>query len=185
MGLCGSFRCGCGVTTDGSIDISGSGEPGDPYVLGLASGWEDGTYTPTLSGMAIGTGGSAANSAAYAWSGDGIGVGSLLVTGRLVFGSSGPTFPGATVTVTLPTGFQFDPTNMNARSIVGGCMFIDAGSVDCTGHLVWASATTARLMVDQVGSTYAISAATSTTVPFTWVAGDGIEWSITARAVKV
>lgn len=35
MGLCGSFRCGCGVTTDGSIVISGSGEPDDPYVLSI------------------------------------------------------------------------------------------------------------------------------------------------------
>ena len=36
MGLCGSSRCACGLTTDGTIDISGSGESGDPYVLGVA-----------------------------------------------------------------------------------------------------------------------------------------------------
>jgi hypothetical protein len=37
MGLCGSFRCGCGIDTDGSISISGSGEPGDPYVLSVST----------------------------------------------------------------------------------------------------------------------------------------------------
>jgi len=37
MGLCGSFRCGCGVMTDGTISISGSGEPGDPYVLSASA----------------------------------------------------------------------------------------------------------------------------------------------------
>jgi hypothetical protein len=43
--LCGSFRCGCGVTTDGSISISGSGEPDDPYRLSIgASEWITATY---------------------------------------------------------------------------------------------------------------------------------------------
>lgn len=50
MGLCGSFRCGCGVTstpaTDGAvggelptINVAGSGEPGDPYDLTLNDAW--------------------------------------------------------------------------------------------------------------------------------------------------
>ena len=50
MGLCGSIRCGCGVTSspavsgavDGylpSIEVSGSGEAGDPYDLSLNDAW--------------------------------------------------------------------------------------------------------------------------------------------------
>lgn len=50
MGLCGSFRCGCGVTSTAattgaiggelpSILVSGSGEPGDPYDLQLNDAW--------------------------------------------------------------------------------------------------------------------------------------------------
>ena len=50
MGLCGGFRCGCGVTstpaTEGaingelpSITVSGSGEPGDPFNLELNDAW--------------------------------------------------------------------------------------------------------------------------------------------------
>lgn len=52
MGLCGSFRCGCGVTstpaTEGAINgelptifVSGSGEPGDPYDLSLNDAWAE------------------------------------------------------------------------------------------------------------------------------------------------
>jgi hypothetical protein len=50
MGLCGSFRCGCGVTSTPavsgaiggelpSIFVAGSGEPGDPYDLTLNDAW--------------------------------------------------------------------------------------------------------------------------------------------------
>lgn len=50
MGLCGGFRCGCGLTStpavEGeingelpSITVTGSGEPGDPYNLTLNDEW--------------------------------------------------------------------------------------------------------------------------------------------------
>lgn len=50
MGLCGSYRCGCGVTStpavDGAINgelpsivVAGSGEPGDPFSLSMNDGW--------------------------------------------------------------------------------------------------------------------------------------------------
>jgi hypothetical protein len=50
MGLCGSFRCGCGVTSTPavagaingelpSIVVTGSGEPSDPYDLTLNDAW--------------------------------------------------------------------------------------------------------------------------------------------------
>jgi hypothetical protein len=52
MGLCGSFRCGCGVTSTPavsgaingelpSIMVAGSGQPGDPYDLTINEGWVD------------------------------------------------------------------------------------------------------------------------------------------------
>jgi hypothetical protein len=36
MALCGSFRCGCGVVAAGGIQLSGSGESGDPFVIATA-----------------------------------------------------------------------------------------------------------------------------------------------------
>lgn len=52
MGLCGSFRCGCGLTstpaTEGAINgelptifVAGSGEPGDPFDLTLNDAWAE------------------------------------------------------------------------------------------------------------------------------------------------
>lgn len=50
MGLCGSYNCGCGVTSTPAvvgavngflptIDVAGSGEPGDPFDLLMNAGW--------------------------------------------------------------------------------------------------------------------------------------------------
>lgn len=50
MGLCGGFRCGCGLTSTPAssgaingelptINVSGSGEPGDPYDINLNDDW--------------------------------------------------------------------------------------------------------------------------------------------------
>lgn len=38
MPLCGSYSCGCGLSVDvgGDLTLSGSGEAGDPWVLGIA-----------------------------------------------------------------------------------------------------------------------------------------------------
>jgi hypothetical protein len=52
MGLCGSFKCGCGITSTTStasaidsyvptIDVTGSGESGDPYDLAIDTDWAD------------------------------------------------------------------------------------------------------------------------------------------------
>ena len=38
MGLCGSSRCGCGLTVGDGLDLTGSGEPGDPWSVWLPDG---------------------------------------------------------------------------------------------------------------------------------------------------
>ena len=40
MGLCGSSRCGCGLTVGDGLDLTGSGEPGDPFVVSGPGAWE-------------------------------------------------------------------------------------------------------------------------------------------------
>ena len=68
MGLCGSMRCGCGIiSSDGSVDIAGSGEPGDPFDLsseGLNLDWSD--WTPSWTNLTIGTTG-ASNAGRWRW----------------------------------------------------------------------------------------------------------------------
>lgn len=129
-----------------------------------------GTYTPTLVGMAIGTGGSAGNTANWSFSG-----GTLLVSGSITFGTTAPTFPGATITASLPAGFTaVTPTPRP----VGVCTMNDVSSgVGYLGTTRVESGTTVRFLLIDSASTYAFQNATSTTTPMTWAAGDAIFWS--------
>lgn len=146
----------------------------------------DTSFTPTLSGMAIGTGGSAANSARYAWhGGPDIGdVGILLVEGFIVFGTTAPTFPGATITVAPPTGFNF-PTPLSAEVPCGRCIFGASGVASYPGIVRHNTTTSVRFVVEQVGGAYPVAQVTGTTVPFTWAAGDFIAYQYEMRAVRV
>jgi hypothetical protein len=62
---------------------------------------DSGSYTPTLTNMDVGTGGSADNSARYTYA-----HGILNCSGTIVFGTSGTTFPGGSnEKIGLPSGF--------------------------------------------------------------------------------
>lgn len=133
-----------------------------------------GTYTPTLVGMAVGTGGGATNTAAYAFGGAG---GSI--EGDIVFGTSGTTFPSSTTTISLPSGWTFK--NVTATRPIGD-VTMTLGGVSFYYGILWiASSTTARLMLTEAASTYGRLFAPSTTAPATWAAGDRIEWRINAQ----
>lgn len=129
-----------------------------------------GSYTPTLAGMAIGTGGSAANTADWSFSG-----GTLTVSGVITFGTSGTTFPGAVITASLPAGFT--ATSAAARPL-GMCTFDDSGTAHL-GTVRGNTTTTVRFVALNAAGTYLTEVATSTTIPFTWGAGDQIRWSAT------
>ena len=83
-----------------------------PHLTGTAltqaeidSWFVSGTYTPTLTNMAIGTGGTAINTASFTFAGFPAG-GILCVEGKVVFGTAGQTFPGASnESISLPTGY--------------------------------------------------------------------------------
>lgn len=127
------------------------------------------TYTPTLAGMAIGTGGGATNTATFGFSGN-----TLTVVGSILFGTSGAIFPSAGITVTMPSGFTISPVfNL---SIVGGVTFNDFGTTAFAGFARVETATTVRFVVASTSGAHLQQVATSTTVPFTWVPGDSIVW---------
>lgn len=133
-------------------------------------GLEKQTYTPTLGGIAEGTGGSAANTAGYSFS-----FGNLLAYGTIQFGTSGATYPSASNTITLPTAFT--PTVSSSPNFpVVGTVTLQAGGVGAYGPVVLVSSTQLRLYVYGTGGTYANATTLSTTVPGTWAAGDYIRW---------
>lgn len=144
----------------------------------VADGLLTGTFTPALTGMAIGTGGGAANTATYTYSG-----GILIVQGITLFGTSGATFPGATAAWDVPTLF----------TITGGQSAMPVGSAslnDATGSIypspLWYSDTnTVRFLVVTVSGANLIQSSPSTTTPFTWAAGDSISYHYAVRAVRV
>lgn len=138
--------------------------------------WAKGaTYTPALTGMSIGSGGSAANSATWSFSG-----GELIITGEIVFGSSGATFPAATILANLPSGFTASP-NPSTALPVGQCHFNDVGANGAYGVTRLNSTTSVRFVPVDAAGTYATLVATSALIPFTWVAGDGIYWNATIQ----
>lgn len=146
---------------------------GSAWVLYLAKG----TYTPTLTGMAIGTGGSAFNSATYTYS-----YGMMNISGRLTFGTTAPTFPTAP-TVTYPTGFTADSTTLSNQNTLGTAICVVAGGVNYVATIFYNNTTTWRILTHRYNPTLGANAyvdyiGISTTVPGAWVAGDAIAYSL-------
>jgi hypothetical protein len=124
------------------------------------------TYTATLTGFAVGTGGSALNSTRYRYVN-----GEIEVDAKFVFGTSGTTFP-TSPTFTLPVTAATVKHN-NMIYAPGG------GSVnDATGSPYSSIVHAPVAAVDKVTVAPNPGAASignyTTTSPFTWAAGDTI-----------
>jgi hypothetical protein len=147
------------------------------------STWEDiymagatGTYTPTLTGMAIGTGGSAYNSATYT-----LVPGHLIVQGRLVFGTTGVTLPTASaIGVGPPSGVTLAP--LVAALIPAGICYMTAAGTGYVGSVRAESSSLMRFLATGAAVTYTTTTATSGTIPGTWANGDSISYQFTVPA---
>lgn len=128
------------------------------------------TFTPALTGMAIGTGGSAYNQATYIYAN-----GMLNVWGRVVFGTSGVTLPTGTIGVGPPPGFTFAPP-LTAVLPAGIC-YMNAGGVNSPGTVRAESSSLMRILANNAAGTYLAAANVSSTVPGTWANGNSIEYS--------
>ena len=159
MGLCGSARCGCGVTTDGTIDITGSGESGDPYLLGVGNPvWF--SFTPTWNNLTVGN--ASVNAGAYSYAGD-----ELRVKVSFALGSTS-TVDGF-VSYDLPNGETAASFSAALWSIGG--LNCKNGSTDETGHVSIAENGT------EVGF-YCGGNNVNTGTPFTWAVGDQMQSDI-------
>lgn len=137
-----------------------------------------GTYTPTLTAMAIGTGGGATNTAKYVYS-----YGKIFIQGVITFGTSGATLPGGAPLISLPSGYSFDTSVVGpvAAMQLGFCTFLDASAgAGWMGITRYNTSTNVRVVLHNAAGSLTQHLATSATVPFTWATGDSILWTVEA-----
>lgn len=146
------------------------------------------TYTPVLTSLAPGTGGTPINTADYTFIGPpGLGSkGILNIQGRIAFGTSGQTFPTSASRVSLPPGFNH---LMTATLWHVG---LARGSVSGVYEGVTVNDTVATLLQFMFASTTSTSAGTpitfssaTATFPAAWAGGNEIRWTAQLNAVRV
>jgi hypothetical protein len=144
-----------------------------------------GTYTPTLANCAVGTGGSASNTADYVYVGDPAsgGEGIMFIQGSIVLGTSGASM-GTGPTATLPTGFTQNIPAATAVYRQGGCSMEAGASGTVQGLVQWSSTTAVAFVVMGSASTYVGTATITSAVPGTWAAGNLIRWWYTANVSR-
>lgn len=159
-----------------------------PYLTGqvlseadIAALFASGTYTPTLVGMVIGTGGTPINTAKWTFVGFPAG-GILTVEGKIKFGTAGQTFPAATITASLPAGYAQINFADQYSHLVAAVTYTDV-SPESTyqGCIRPASSTTVRFVTSIVSGTNIAHGGTGTTQPFTWASNDEIYYRFSAR----
>lgn len=145
---------------------------------------ESGTYTPAWTNLAVGTGGSAANSAGYRFIG-GSAVGDrgfLGITGSVILGTSGASVTGAP-NATLPTGFEMQTAVNSASHRLGLCTLVSA-SIGVVQRVA-SEPDKFGLTVFNASGTYLTVTSISSTVPATWAAGDFIRYDFFCSAIRV
>jgi hypothetical protein len=172
-----------GATRRAILDLSKGLTSVEELVAALTAELEafplSGTYTPALTGMAVGTGGGATNTADYTYNGV-----DLFVHGQIKFGTSGTTLPGASITVGLPTGYAMPTPTVSVVHVLSEVTFIDFGTNVFDGvcrHEVGTN-NALRLLPQTTGSTYGGYAVTSATVPHAWANGDEIDYWFNVKA---
>lgn len=134
-----------------------------------------GTYTPTPTGFAVGTGGNATNTASYSFTG-----GSMFIQGSFVFGTSGTTLPSGQLSATLPSGFTATWTSP-LLTPSGPCVMqaTSSSGIYYQAIVQLISTTSVRFLPLYTANTYGTFSTPSSTEPFTWANGDSIFWSAT------
>jgi hypothetical protein len=100
------------------------------------------------------------------------------------FGTAGTTFPGGTITASLPPGWTWgDTTFMNGlRNAGDGIAVNNTASQSGMMLLAMQSSTTFRFTASNATTTYTTRVATGAAVPITWDAGSMILWKVSALA---
>lgn len=146
---------------------------GTSWVLLTANG----SYTPTLTNLSVGTGGSPFNSAIWSYAN-----GMLSVQGRMTFGTTSVTYPSSTSQIAYPTGFTADSGVLTNVVPIGNLMSIMSGT-NYMGFVFYDSTSTFRITSNLYNPTLTANSAItaqsfSSTFPTTWAAGNSINYSL-------
>jgi hypothetical protein len=136
-----------------------------------------GTYTPTLTNMSVGTGGSAANTCAWTYH-DGL----LTIDWVAILGTSGASVTGS-IGFSLPAGFTCDRVSTNIVASLGVTLIAAGNYVEGVAH--HSAAGTITLLARTASGTYVSRSAMSATVPATWAANDSIFVNGTIKGILV
>lgn len=145
-----------------------------------------GSYTPTLTGMAIGTGGTPINTAYYTWIGGSTAgsKGLLIMEGVVRFGTTGVTLPAATpLGISFPAAYQL-AQYVDSKHTIGQWTYVGAGG-ESHNVVNTASINVLRLLADVISGAKRVPTATSSTVPGTWAINESIHWTVACMGAKV
>jgi hypothetical protein len=151
---------------DGATAIESLGDAIDASVGNGLKAWV--AFTPTLSGITVGT--PFVSQFAFCQIGK-----TVHVRGYFVFGSG--TACTGSIGLVPPVTAAMDNT------IVGNCMFVDAGTAAFNGVVRLPNTTLLNLVPLNTAGTYSTMVVTSSTIPFTWVAGDSFAFTATYQGV--
>lgn len=129
--------------------------------------WESAwtTYVATLTGFAVGTGGSALNSTKYRYVG-----GDVEIDFKFIFGTSGQTFP-TSPTFTLPSGIALQAAPW-INFILNNCNLLDSGTANIRAGMVGYSTAATDKVTISYQNALLTTTGISVTAPWTWAAGD-------------
>lgn len=133
-------------------------------LTGAQSAWT--AWTPALTGTTnpvLGTGGSATGR--YTRLGK-----TVLCSGRITFGTTGQSFGTGTIAVSLPVAANLTPGTL-------GCIHLSPnGSVWVAGWFVFASSSTANILVPDTATAAVLTVLSSTATPGGTALGPSSEW---------
>lgn len=138
------------------------------------------SYTPTLTAaigsFAVGTGGNAQNAAEYKFTD-----GDFRLRGRIVYGTSGASVPTSTPLVGLPSGIALRAPVISNESLFGQATLFDVGVAVNRGSVRYNGTATDKFEIQQNAATAAGAAVITDTSPWTWGAGDALEYDLIGK----
>lgn len=131
---------------------------------GTGSGWGWQSYTATLSGITLGTGGT--QTSAYCQIGK-----TVVVFSKIILGTSGLLTGTGTISLPVTANARYN----SITAFVGNAWYDDAGNQNYQGNVLLQDTTTARPGISSTAGTYlSASTAIGAAVPFTWGIADSM-----------